>query len=68
LKALPRTPDAVLLSGSRPSDASTGSNAAELLRLGICEVLEALPAGASGAPMARRWLLDHPTHKSGAHH
>jgi dethiobiotin synthetase len=64
LRSLPRTPDAVLLSGARPSDESTGQNAPELLRLGICEVLETLPHGATGCPLAARWLRAHPTYKS----
>jgi dethiobiotin synthetase len=56
LRALPRPPDAVLLSGARPADQSTGSNAAELARLGICEVLETIPAGALECPAAVAWL------------
>ncbi|HYP88088.1 MAG TPA: dethiobiotin synthase [Polyangiaceae bacterium] len=64
LRALPRAPDAVVLSGARPSDASTGSNAAELSRLGIVEVLETVPRGDSGCAGAARWLAAHPTYKS----
>jgi dethiobiotin synthetase len=57
LRALPRAPDAVLLSGARPADQSTGSNATELKRLGICEVLETLGRDASGADRTVEWLL-----------
>lgn len=66
LRALPRMPDALVLSGARPPDQSSGSNAAELSRLGIAEVLEVLPPGASGAAASVDWLLRHPTFKSGA--
>jgi dethiobiotin synthetase len=66
LRALPRAPDALLLSGARAPDQSSGSNAAELSRLGICEVLEVLPPGASGALATVEWLLRHPTFKSGS--
>ena len=38
LRVLPRVPEAVVLSCARPADASTGTNAAELQRLGICEI------------------------------
>lgn len=61
LRALPRRPDAVILSGAREPDPSTGSNAAELLRLGICEVRETLARGASTSPEVVRWLVGHPT-------
>lgn len=61
LRALPRAPDAVLLSGARPADQSTGSNADELRRLDICEVLETVPRGASEATTAVAWLLDRLT-------
>lgn len=64
LKALPRAPDAVLLSGARASDASTGTNTEELARLGIVEVLETLARGANSAPAAVRWLLASMNHKS----
>jgi dethiobiotin synthetase len=64
LRALPRAPDAVVLSGARSEDQSSGTNAAELLRLGICEVHETLTPGALGAPELVRWLLAHPTYKS----
>lgn len=56
LRALPRPPDAVVLSGARPPDASSGSNAAELKRLGICEVIEILPAGRSDVANLAAWL------------
>ena len=57
LRALPRAPDAVLLSGARPADQSTGSNAAELTSLGICEVLETLARDATSCSLAADWLL-----------
>lgn len=66
LRALPRPPDAVLLSSARGHDASSGTNRTELMRLGICEVLEELPAGAQQCPNTARWLLDHTLDKSGA--
>jgi len=64
LRALPRAPDALLLSCARPSDGSSGSNAAELSRLGIAEVLEVVPRDASGCASTARWLTEHPTYKS----
>jgi dethiobiotin synthetase len=64
LRALPRAPDAVLLSGARPADQSTGTNAAELATLDICEVLETLPRGASEAPLSVDWLLGMKTRLS----
>lgn len=57
LRALPRAPDAVLLSGARPADQSTGSNGTELKVLGICEVLETVARDASRADRAVDWLL-----------
>jgi dethiobiotin synthetase len=57
LRCLPRPPDAVLLSRARPADASTGTNALELQRLGIAEVLEVIPAGATSCPGTVAWLL-----------
>jgi dethiobiotin synthetase len=57
LRALPRAPDTVLLSGSRPTDPSSGTNAEELTRLGICEVLETLPPLASELPRTVSWLM-----------
>jgi dethiobiotin synthetase len=56
LRALPRPPDGVVLSSARPPDASSGSNAAELKRLGICEVIQILPAGRSEVPNLAAWL------------
>jgi dethiobiotin synthetase len=56
LRALPRRPDAVLLSQSRPPDASTGTNAPELERLGICSVLEVVRAGVPECTAAVDWL------------
>jgi dethiobiotin synthetase len=38
MRARGRTPDAVILSTARPADQSTGSNAAELARLGLATV------------------------------
>ena len=64
LRALPRAPDAVVLSAARGPDASSGSNAAELARLGIAEVLEVLPPGAPTCPTTASWLLERPTYKS----
>jgi len=58
LRALPRRPDAVLLSQSRPRDASTGTNAAELERLGICSVVEVVRAGVPECAAAVDWLED----------
>jgi dethiobiotin synthetase len=66
LRALPRSPDAVVLSGARAPDQSTGSNAAELSRLGISEVLEVLLKGATSAVATAEWVLRHPTFKSGS--
>jgi dethiobiotin synthetase len=57
LRALPRAPDAVVLSGARTADQSTGTNAAELSRLGITEVLEVVVAGATSCSATVEWLL-----------
>jgi dethiobiotin synthetase len=65
LRALPRAPDAVVLSGARPLDQSTGTNAAELSLLGISEVLEVVAAGATSCCATVDWLLRLPTYKSG---
>ena len=65
LRALPRVPNGLLLSGARAPDQSTGSNAGELSRLGISEVLEVLPRGAASALTSVDWLRGHPTFKSG---
>jgi dethiobiotin synthetase len=56
LRALPRPPDAIVLSTARPVDQSTGTNAAELAGLGIAEVLEVLPAGASSCSATVEWV------------
>ncbi len=64
LRALPRRPDAVLLSGARPVDASSGTNASELSRLGITQVLDELPPGATSCGATVEWLLRHPSFKS----
>ncbi len=56
LRALPRAPDAVVLSSARPPDASSGTNALELSCLGICEVLETLAPGADTCPQVVSWL------------
>lgn len=64
LRALPRAPDALVLSGARAPDQSTGSNAYELSNLGIATVLDVVSAGASGCPGTVDWLLTHPTYKS----
>ena len=61
LRAMPRPPDAIVLSCARREDESTASNASELQRLGICEVLERLAKGASEAPATSRWLLERPS-------
>ncbi|MES1188834.1 MAG: dethiobiotin synthase [Myxococcales bacterium] len=65
LRAMRRAPDALLLSGARNTDQSTGSNAAELSRLGIAEVLEVLAAGATSCSAAVEWLLRNRDYKSG---
>jgi dethiobiotin synthetase len=64
LRALPRPPDAVLLSEAHRADESSGSNAAELSRLGICEVLEVIRRGATHAAASVDWLRRHQTYKS----
>jgi dethiobiotin synthetase len=61
LQALPRAPGAVLLSGARPADQSTGSNAPELQSLDICEVRETLSRDAADAPQTVAWLLAQST-------
>ena len=65
VRALPRAPDAVVLSRSRTPDQSTGGNADELGRLGIAQVLEVVAAGASRCPATVTWLLSNPTYNSG---
>ena len=64
LRALPRKPDAVLLSAARLPDQSSGRNAAELEHLGIADVLEVVAAGANSCDGAVEWLLAHSTYKS----
>jgi dethiobiotin synthetase len=53
-----RRPDAVVLSSARASDASSGTNAAELLNLGIAEVRLTLGPNASGVDELATWLRD----------
>ena len=65
LRAMPRAPNAVILSGARPPDQSTGSNAEELSRLGVTQVLDVVAAGADSCQAAVDWLIGHPTYKSG---
>jgi dethiobiotin synthetase len=65
LGALPRPPDAVVLSSSRGRDESSGSNAAELAQLGIAQVLARFSTGARDAGAVVSWLLAHQTFKSG---
>ncbi|HKY37823.1 MAG TPA: dethiobiotin synthase [Polyangiaceae bacterium] len=60
LRALPRPPDAVVLSAARPVDASSGSNAAELKRLGICKVMQVLAAGSRDVSGLAAWLTGLP--------
>jgi dethiobiotin synthetase len=64
LRALPRPPDAVVLSAARPADQSSGTNAAELSSLGIAQVLEVLPAGATSSISTVEWLLNSQAFKS----
>jgi len=56
LRALPRRPDALVLSGARPPDQSTGSNAQELVELAISPVLELVPRGAVECPVTVAWV------------
>jgi len=58
LLALPRKPDAVILSGARPPDQSSGGNAAELAHLGIVDVLDVVAAGTRSSAKAVQWLRD----------
>jgi dethiobiotin synthetase len=64
LRALSHRPEAVVLSSARPLDQSSGTNADELSRLGITEVLEVLPHGASRCPATVEWLFSYSTYKS----
>jgi dethiobiotin synthetase len=58
LRALRRAPDAVVLSGARPTDQSSGSNAAELMSLGICEVLEVISRDAQRCSATVHWAAN----------
>jgi dethiobiotin synthetase len=60
LRALPRVPDAVVLSAARPADASTGSNAQELATLGITRVSSVITRDGDAQPLAE-WLLQSVT-------
>lgn len=60
LRALPRLPDAVLLTAARPPDPSSGSNARELENLRITPVLGVLARGGDAAPLVE-WLLARST-------
>jgi len=64
LRAMPRAPDAVLLSACRTPDQSSGTNAAELARLGVVDVLEVVAADANACEVAADWLLRHQPYKS----
>lgn len=64
LRALPRPPDAVVLSSARAPDASTGTNARELRALGIAQVLEVVRPGASECDALAVWLLRHASDNS----
>jgi len=65
LRAMRRAPDALLLSGARKTDQSTGTNAAELSRLGIAEVLEVVATGTNSCSSTVEWLLRNRDYKSG---
>jgi dethiobiotin synthetase len=56
LRALPRRPDAIALSASRPSDASTGTNADELALLQIAQVSSVITRNGDATALAA-WLL-----------
>lgn len=62
LSALPRRPDAVVLTAARPRDASSGSNAGELEKLKIVPVLCVVERGGAALPLVE-WLLAR-THSS----
>jgi dethiobiotin synthetase len=64
-RALPRMPDAVVLSSARVPDASSGSNADELAALAIAQVLEVVPRDATACSRTVEWLLRHTSYKSG---
>jgi dethiobiotin synthetase len=59
LRALPRPPDAVVLTAARPRDASSGTNAQELEALKIARVLCVVERGGAALPLVE-WLLAHP--------
>ena len=59
LRALPRTPDAVVLTAARPRDASSGSNARELETLKIARVLCVVERDSAALPLVE-WLLARP--------
>ena len=65
LRALPRAPDAVVLSSARPADASTGRNAPELRALGISEILAVFERDAREANAVLSWLRAHPLYNAG---
>jgi dethiobiotin synthetase len=56
LRALPRRPDALVLTAARPRDASSGSNARELEALKIARVLCVVEREAEAGPLVE-WLL-----------
>lgn len=56
LRALPRAPEALVLSGARAPDQSTGGNAAELSGLGISQVLEVVARGSTTCSATVTWL------------
>lgn len=59
LRAMPRAPDAVVLSAARCADASTGSNAQELGALGITQVSSVVTRDGDARHLAE-WLLSQP--------
>lgn len=59
LRAMPRAPDAVVLSAARSADASTGSNAAELGALSITQVSSVVTRDGDARDLAD-WLLSRP--------
>ena len=62
MRACARSPDYVVLSAARRRDASSGTNAAELPRVGLPKPIAVLPRGDDGskalAPLVRRILRD----------
>jgi dethiobiotin synthetase len=56
-----RTADALVLSAARPADASTGTNADELRRLGIANPVAALAWGVSNLDEFARTLIARAT-------